>query len=63
MGAGNNKTIAVSVAGSICVIIAWALKEKFHVDIPPDVSAAAQGLLSIAVVYLVPHSSAAGATN
>ena len=60
---GNNKTIAVSVAGSICVVLAWVVKEKFHVDIPGDVSAAIQSLLSIGVVYLVPHSSASGQPN
>lgn len=63
MGGGNNKTVAVSVAGSICVILAWVIKEKLHVDVPGDVSAAFQSLLAIAVVYLVPHSSGAGQTN
>lgn len=63
MGNGNSKTVAVSIAGSICVILAWLVKEKFHVDIPTDVSAAGQSLLSILVVYLVPHSNAAGQAN
>ena len=63
MAGGNQKTVAVSVAGSICVILAWVVKEKFHVDIPVEVSAAIQSLLSIAVVFLVPHSAANGQAN
>lgn len=63
MGGGNNKTVAVSVASSLCVILAWVVKEKLHVDIPGDVQSAIQGLLSIGVVFLVPHSASSGQAN
>lgn len=60
---GNSKTVAVSIAGSICVIMSWVVKEKLHIDIPTDVTAAFQTLISICVVFFVPHSNADGTTN
>lgn len=63
MGGGNNKALAAAVAGQVCVIVAWLVKEKFHVDIPQDVSAAVQGLLSFVAVWLIPHSASNGQTN
>lgn len=60
---GNNKTVGIALANSICVILAWVVKEKFGIDVPADVQAATQGLISLIVVYAIPHSNSAGAAN
>ena len=60
---GNNKTISVAIAGSICTIAAWVVQTKFGLDVPADVQSAVQNLITIITVYMVPHSNASGQAN
>jgi len=62
-GGGNNKAVAAAIAGSICTIAAWSIKVHAGLDIPGDVEAAFQSLITMLAVYFIPHSNSQGIVN
>lgn len=52
---GNGKVYAAGISGAAVVVLAWVLHQFAHVDLPPEVQASVQTILTGAAVYFVPH--------
>ena len=50
----TNKVSAGGVTASIAVVIAWAAKEFWRVEVPTEIGIAMAGVLSFVVSWLVP---------
>jgi len=50
----TNKVNAGGVTASIAVVIAWAAKEFWRVEVPTEIGIAMAGVLSYIVSWLVP---------
>lgn len=55
---GNGKVLAAGASGAVMTIIAYALHAAFHLDLPGEVLAAGQTLITGAAVYFTPHGGA-----
>lgn len=51
--APTNKVAASGIGGSISVVLLWAVKQFFNVEIPQEVAAAVATVVSFASGYLV----------
>lgn len=50
-----NKAVAASLAGGVAIIIAWALNQFGHVQLPQEVVAALTTILTAGATYFTPH--------
>lgn len=51
----EKKVTAAAIAGAVVTIVVWILQLS-HIDVPPEVAAAATTLLSAVAGYLAPHT-------
>ncbi|GAA4628879.1 hypothetical protein GCM10023196_047090 [Actinoallomurus vinaceus] len=51
----EKKVTAAAIAGAVVTIAIWIL-HLAHIDVPPEVAAAATTLLSAVAGYLAPHT-------
>lgn len=52
---GANKSLAAGAAGAAMIIVAYIVNEVFKVQLPAEVIAAGQTLVTLAAVYFTPH--------
>lgn len=52
----TRKVTVGAFTGALMVVIAWAIKQWGHVDVPAEVAVAASGVLTFAVQYMVPDA-------
>jgi len=50
----TNKVSAGGITASLAVVIAWAAKEFWRVEVPTEIGIALAGVLSFVVSWLVP---------
>ena len=50
----TRKVNAGGVTASVAVVIAWAAKEFWRVEVPTEIGIAMAGILSYIVAYMVP---------
>ena len=50
----TNKVNAGGVTASIAVVVAWAAKEFWRVEVPTEIGIAIAGIFSYAISWLVP---------
>lgn len=50
-----NKAVAAGLAGAVTIIVAWALNQFAHIQIPPEVATAFTTVVSTGATYLTPH--------
>ena len=53
----TNKVVAGVLAGAITAIGVWALKNYGHADMPAEIQAAAQVIVTFIVQYFVPDTA------
>lgn len=51
-----NKVIGGAFAGSLTIVIVWALRQFAAVEVPAEVASAGATIISAVVAYLVPLS-------
>lgn len=51
--APTNKVSAAGIGGSVSVVLLWAVKQFFEIEIPQEVAAAIATVISFASGYLV----------
>lgn len=60
---GVAKSAASLASAGIVTIAVWAAKQFWAVDVPPEVAAAAAGVIGTVSVYVTPHNLGSGGTG
>ena len=54
--APSRKVTVGALVSAVVVILTWASKAYGHVEVPPEIAVAANGVLSFLASYLVPNA-------
>lgn len=55
--APQRKVVVGGIVSALVAILTWASKAYGHVEVPPEIAVAANGVLSFLASYLVPNAT------